>query len=90
MTDRCELCGGNAGRLNDKGEHNFCRARKNVGMDTPSLGDKCPECKGAGRIPKSKIGPSIFFEAPCNITKALEAWAPECEECKGTGVKYES
>lgn len=87
MEDKCKLCGGNAGRLNDKGEHNFCRARKNAGMDTPSLGDKCTECSGMGRIPKSKIGPSMFLDAPYNFTKALEAWAPKCKACKGSGVE---
>lgn len=89
MIDKCKLCGGNAGRLNGEGEHNFCRARKNSGMDTPSLGDKCEECRGQGRVPKSKNGPMMFFDSPYNITKAIEAWAPKCEKCGGTGTKKE-
>jgi len=77
----CRLCGGNAGRLNDRGEHNLCAALAWLGQATPSLGVRCPECKGIGVKPRSALG-------PVNPSgRDMERWAPKCLHCGGTGVE---
>lgn len=80
----CNLCGGTAamGQLRALGFHShlLCTALMKLGMPTPSLGDECPECHGAGCHPRSQFGlidPS---------QRALDAWAPKCTQCAGTGV----
>ncbi len=77
----CRLCGGNAGRLNDRGEHNLCVALARLGQATPSLGIRCAECNGIGCKPRSVVGPVNPSQ------KTVDAWAPRCLRCGGTGVE---
>ena len=84
--ERCQLCGGNAGRLID-GAHALCAAKAARGLPTPSLGDACVACNGVGRVPRTPAGPVVFCAAgPAAFTRAFDAWAPRCEACGGTGV----
>jgi hypothetical protein len=80
----CEICGGTAGmrQLARHGlkSHNLCVARQKHGSPTPSLGDECPECLGVGCHPRSAVGPVNPNQAD------IEAWAPTCKPCKGSGV----
>jgi len=84
---RCELCGGNAGQVID-GAHNLCRARARNGSPTPCLGDRCEKCGGAKRIPHTPYGPMLSADlGPARIARAIDAWAPECDRCGGTGIE---
>lgn len=83
----CNLCGGDAGQLNDQGQHNLCAARKNLGLPTPSLGMRCGGCNGSGVRPKTAAGPMLSLDlGPAKIARAIEAWAPKCPDCGGKGV----
>lgn len=80
----CRLCGGTAAMLRHRASrldaHNLCTVRAARGEATPSLGDECPDCLGAGCHPRSAVGPMNPSKA------ALEKWAPTCKTCKGTGA----
>lgn len=79
----CQICGGNAGRLNTNNAHNLCEARKNAGLATPSLGDRCRQCNGSGIKPTAN-GLMLGFDlGPQKIAKAMEAI--KCETCEGKG-----
>jgi hypothetical protein len=83
---RCTLCGGSAGRLNRNGEHELCRAFSVRGMPTPSLGDMCAVCGGAGTTGKG--GAMLFFSlGPAAIRKSIDAQFPPCPCCGGSGVE---
>ena len=85
MHDRCEVCGGNAGRLSN-GRHELCAARQARGLATPSLGDRCAECAGSGHLPRPQTGLMLPLDlGPRRIRDAIEAWAPTCSACGGTG-----
>lgn len=75
----CLLCGGTSGELIDN-RHAVCSALDDLGVDTPSLGDRCPDCSGAGCKPRSAVGPIDASQA------TIEAWARPCEACKGSGA----
>jgi hypothetical protein len=81
---KCVHCGGTASMRQHVAAglkaHNLCVARAKRGAATPSLGDECPTCRGAGCIPKSKYGPINPNQA------AMDAWAPPCGTCAGKGV----
>ena len=77
---RCQLCGGNAGRLVD-GAHVFCAIVGSTGERTPSLGDVCLDCLGVGNKPQSAVGPVNPNQA------AMDAWAPQCARCNGSGLE---
>ena len=80
----CKLCGGTAGRLNENDTHNLCAARLYDGQPTPSLGDRCRACNGAGTIGLG--GVMLDFDlGPATIARSIEAQFPPCATCKGTG-----
>ena len=86
----CRLCGGTAGIILDENDaHNLCKARAALGLPTPCLGHPCPDCKGRGVKPNSPVGPTLFFEgnSPGSIKRAIDAWAPKCATCNGTGLR---
>ena len=60
---KCTLCGGSAGNFNADGAHNVCAARARLGLATPSLGAKCPECGGSGhfvrRVPAGVVAGKV-------------------------------
>jgi hypothetical protein len=80
-TPPCRLCGGNAGSLNERGEHNFCAELARLGLPTPNLGMRCRASNGRGCNPRSAVGPINPSQ------KAMDAWAPKCRACGGTGVE---
>ena len=86
-TPNCHLCGGNAGRLGPHGAHELCAARAALGLPTPNLGDRCGACNGVGCIPRSAVGPMLFFDggSPGRDARAIAAWAPKCSACGGRG-----
>ena len=88
IAERCQLCGGNAGALVD-GVHNLCAARQKLRLPTPSLGERCTKCGGQKVLPHSSCGPMLFLEGntPGATKLAIEAWAPSCDHCHGTGVE---
>ncbi len=75
----CLLCGGTSGGLIDS-EHALCRAQSDLGVDTPSLGDRCSECSGRGY---TAHGPGELIDPS---QAAIDARAPPCEACKGSGA----
>ncbi len=81
---RCKLCGGSVGCLNERREHNLCRALADLGLPTPSLGDRCPECKGAGTIGEGGVMLD-FALGPATIRKSIDAQFPPCLKCGGSG-----
>ena len=84
---KCKICGGTGGSLNDNGEHWLCHYRAKRGVPTPSLGDKCPKCNGAGVIPRSSQGPCLSADlGPRLMEQAIKAWAPDCPVCNGNRV----
>lgn len=86
--NRCNLCNGSVGRLNESGAHNLCTEMKKLGMATPSLGERCTGCKGIGCNPGSANGPMLFLDnGPGRIAAAIEAWARKCKRCGGSGVE---
>lgn len=75
----CVHCGGTAGTLVD-GAHALCKVRKEFGLATPSLGDRCQCCSGTGRHPRGAVGPTNPNQ------DAIERWAPACVTCAGSGT----
>ena len=86
MSDKaCSICGGTAGQLPPSGAHHLCEARKKLGVPTPSLGDKCPTCGGAGHTTKVKTGVGVALPADLS-QKEMDRLFPKCETCGGTGA----
>lgn len=81
---RCQLCGGNAGQLNEQGVHNLCAARSSHGLPTPNLGERCARCNGAGTTGKGGVMLS-FDEGPSAIARSIRAQFPPCANCNGRG-----
>lgn len=79
---RCALCGGDSGYVNERGVHNLCAARADYGLPVHRLGDACSVCQGRTRIPRS---PVCLVADPNQA--AIDAWAPICEHCSGTGIE---
>ena len=81
---QCRLCGGTAGRFID-GAHALCTALAKEGMPTPSLGDRCPTCRGSGVTGQG--GVMLSFElGPAAIAKSIAAQFPSCRTCGGSGI----
>jgi hypothetical protein len=78
---RCVLCGGNKGRLNDENQHGLCRALNERGLETPSLGDDCPVCRGEGRLCVMTAGYALYNPNQ----RAIDAAFPKCPACNATG-----
>ena len=89
LAPRCNICGGNVGRLPVEGWHWLCYERRKRGIPTPSLGERCIECRGIGCKPRSAVGPMLFTSgsSPAIHARAIEAWAPKCTRCDGSGVE---
>lgn len=81
----CGRCGGDAGRLNENGEHNLCAARAALGLLTASLGMRCSECGGRGTAARGGVFLS-FDLGPATIRRSIEAQFPPCPTCGGTGA----
>lgn len=81
----CSLCYGNAGRLNDKGQHNLCTARAAVGLATPSLGTRCETCGGRGTNGRGGVFLD-FTLGPATIARSIAAQFPPCPDCGGKGI----
>jgi hypothetical protein len=80
----CKLCGGTAGQLNERGEHNLCTARAARGLATPSLGNCCEACHGSGT--QGRGGVMLSFDCgPATIARSIQAQFPPCPNCKGSG-----
>jgi len=81
----CPICGGSAGRFPPEGHH-LCQARRDRGLLTPSLGNRCRGCDGTGFSQAAKLREGIYL--PLNPTAAeLAARFPKCLRCGGTGVE---
>lgn len=80
---RCRLCGSNAGDPRHYGSHAMCHVQFERGGKEAVKGfpDACETCVGVGRIPKSWVGPINPNQ------RAIDAWAPKCTDCNGTGTK---
>jgi len=74
LLEECSLCGGTSGRMLD-GAHALCRARCRAGLPTPSLGDLCPVCQGAG----------VVLDFYGHRISGIRAQYPVCRECGGSG-----
>ena len=83
--ERCKLCGGNVGNLNENGVHNLCEARAKLGLLTPSLGDRCLTCEGRKTLGTGGVFLSLSL-GPSDIKKSIDAQFPPCPDCKGTGI----
>ena len=83
----CKLCGGTLGTFNAYGSHNLCSALAALGQPTPCLGHPCPDCHGLGHKPRSTNGPAMFLDggSPGAFRAAIDAWAPKCYTCNGSG-----
>ena len=77
--NRCKLCSGSYGRLNEEGSHNCCTEFKKLGLEIRNLGERCHDCNGAGFISYTKT-PRMF------IGNVL---GPPCKACKGKGYTSE-
>lgn len=82
-TAACSLCGGTAGQTPD-GRHNLCAARKAAGLPTPSLGDRCETCGGAGTLGRGGVMLGLDL-GPAAIAKSIKAQFPPCPGCQGRG-----
>jgi hypothetical protein len=82
---KCNLCGGNAGQLNEAGAHNLCAARANLHLPTPNLGTRCPVCDGRKTLGKGGV-PLFFSLGPAKIKQSIEAQFPPCPACRGNGI----
>jgi hypothetical protein len=83
FVERCPICGGTAGNQIPAEGHYLCQELVKLGLPTPSLGYKCPDCKGSGREIRDISGVLL----PLNPTgRALELWFPKCQKCNGTGT----
>jgi len=83
----CKICGGWARQLPESGAHALCAARREVGLPTPSLGERCTECGGAGHLGKPGVGLMLGFDlGPGRIKRAIEAAFPTCGSCGGSGT----
>ena len=58
--NRCKLCSGSYGRLNEEGSHNCCTEFKKLGLEIRNLGERCHDCNGAGFISYTKT-PRMFY-----------------------------
>jgi len=79
----CELCGGAAGQLID-GAHALCRARTNLGLPTPSLGNRCERCAGRGTLGTGGVMLDLSH-GPAVIARSIAAQFPPCPTCGGRG-----
>ena len=75
---KCTCCGGDAGELSAEGAHYLCEALHRLGLPTPNLGKRCPECSGEGCRPISAPGPMLYFDA----------WVSLCTHCHGSGMLH--
>ena len=83
----CKICKGWARRLPESGSHHLCEARLEAGLPTPSLGERCPECGGAGHLARPGTSLMLDFDlGPGRIKRAIEAAFPTCGSCGGSGV----
>lgn len=81
----CILCGGNVGGFSPDGAHYRCEALAARGLPTPSLGERCPTCNGAGTLGKG--GVMMFLSwGPALIDKSIAAQFPPCPDCNGARV----
>ncbi len=86
---KCVICGGTAGVIPEEG-HYLCQERKKLGLPTPNLGCRCPDCNGAGTTGKGG-GVMLFTDiGPAAIKRSIDAQFPPCEQCGGKGYVEET
>jgi len=84
---RCPICGGNAGQV-PPGGHYLCQARKRLGQPTPSLGERCPDCKGSGTPRRAMPAGVALPMLPTG--NEIRRWFPKCPTCEGKGYTLET
>ena len=84
-TERCPICGGDAGRFPPEG-HYLCQEMVKLGLPAPPPIKRCVRCNGTGHVGTAKAGPMLFLDlGPAAIRRSIEAVYPVCPECNGKG-----